>query len=135
MTLRPLRAVAVGACLVALSSCAGTTYDESLESTTSVPATSTTIPTGTLPELVRQMADEVASLGSTITNKGDDRAIVARVEALWAVAEPLVVSEFPDLIEEFDTTLNLVREASEENRSADAEKAYRNFKVLADAVD
>jgi hypothetical protein len=133
MMRRPLRAVATAA-LVTVAACAGTTYDETLESTTSVVATSTTTPTGTLPELVTRMADEVAALGPTITDKGDDRAIVERFDALWAVAEPLVRRDFPDLAEEFATAVTLVREASEENRSADAEKAYRNLSVLADAV-
>jgi hypothetical protein len=127
------RLAGVVAVVVACAACTGTTYDETLESTTSSATTTTFAPTGTTDELLTALFDEVAVLEGIIRNKGDRSAAAQRIESLWAAAADDVKTTRPELFDDFQESVDLALIAANKNRAADADKAERNLQVMIDA--
>jgi hypothetical protein len=123
-----LTAVAAVTC----SACSATTYDTAA---TTIPAdevvpTTEFVPTGSTGELLEQLGTETAGLGDMLVeNEGQQQALV-RVEAIWALARPEIASGRPELLEGFDTVIDLVRRSVERRRPADADKAHKNLLTL-----
>jgi hypothetical protein len=134
-----LRVAAVSATLaVALASCA-TTVDESDSSLQVAGETAApTIPTttvrisGTAAELLPEIAAELSQLNGQIAAEGDQKATLARIEAIWLVARPDVEQQRPDLVGVMQTAIDMARNGVVRTRPADADKAY---KILADLID
>jgi hypothetical protein len=134
-----LRVTAVSATLlVALAGCA-TTVDESDSSLQIAGETAApTIPTTTLPisgtaaELLPQIATELSQLNGQIAAEGDQRATLARIEAIWLVAKPEVEQQRPDLVGVMQTAIDMARNGVVRTRPADADKAY---KILTDLIE
>jgi hypothetical protein len=134
-----LRVTAVSATmLVVLAACA-TTVDESDSSLQVAGATAApTIPTTTLPitgtavELLPEIAKELSLLNGQIAADGDQRATLARIEAIWLVARPEVEQQRPDLVGVMQTAIDMARNGVVRTRPADADKAY---KILTDLID
>jgi hypothetical protein len=134
-----LRVAAVSATLaVALASCA-TTVDESDSSLqvageTAAPTISTTTVriSGTAAELLPEIAAELSQLNGQIAAEGDQKATLARIEAIWLVAKPDVEQQRPDLAGVMQTAIDMARNGVVRTRPADADKAY---KILADLID
>ncbi len=132
-------AVAVSATLlIALAACA-TTVDESESSLqvagdTAAPTIApTTLPiSGTADELLPEIAAELSQLNGQIAADGDQRATLARIEAIWLVAKPEVEQQRPDLVGVMQTAIDMARNGVVRTRPADADKAY---KILTDLID
>jgi hypothetical protein len=134
---QPIVAV-LAALVVALTACA-TTVDES-ESSLQVAGdtVASTIPSATLPisgtavELLPEIAAELGQLNGQIAAEGDQKATLARIEAIWLVAKPEVEQQRPDLVGVMQTAIDMARNAVVRTRPADADKAY---KILTDLID
>ena len=124
--------VLVGAA-VALSACAPTTYDASLATTVTVNST-TTLPVGTAAELLPAMVDEVKGLSALVESGDGDREAAVRIAQLWAAIADEVASTHPELVEDFEFVVRRCRAAADRSRPADADRAYRNLRALADAI-
>ncbi len=95
--------------------------------------TTTIVFSGTALELLPQLGVEMSRLSAQIAEEGnDDKATVARIDAIWAAAKPEVEATRPELIEGFETTVVMAGSAVDRNRPADADKA---FSVLTDLID
>jgi len=135
MTFRPRFAVSValGAALV-VPACSATTYDGSLATTTSVAATSTTVPSGTVAELLPVMLEEVRLLSEKVVANSGDAVSATYIEQLWAAMSAEVEASYPDSFEDFEFVVRRCRAAADRSRPADADRAYRNLQSLADAI-
>ena len=116
----------------ATSACSATTYNTSA---TTIPAdevvpTTVFVPTGSTADLLDQLGTETAGLGDMLVDNDGQQQALARVEAIWALARPEIASDRPELLEGFDTVINLVRRSVERRRPADADKAHKNLLVL-----
>lgn len=118
--------------VVMMSACAPTTYDESLASKPTV-VTTTTLPTGATDELLDRLIVEAGQLGRLIADRGDRNSVVERIDQLWAAAQPDVEANAEFLFDDFTTAIELIHEAVDRSRAADADKAYRNLIALAAA--
>jgi hypothetical protein len=133
---RPITAI-LATLVVVLSACA-TTVDESDSSLqvagdTSPSTTPTTTPiVGTAAELLPQIATELSQLNGQIAAEGDQKATLARMEAIWFVAKPEVDQQRPDLVGVMQTAMDMARNAVVRTRPADADKA---LKILNDLID
>ena len=95
--------------------------------------TTTIVYSGTALELLPQLGVEMSRLSAQVSEDGDDdKATVARIIAIWAAAQPEVEATRPDLIESFQTTVDMATSAVERNRPADADKAFSNLTRLID---
>jgi hypothetical protein len=124
--------------MVALAACS-TTVDESDSSlqvageTAAPTIPTTTVPiSGTAAELLPEIAAELSQLNGRIAAEGDQKAALARIEAIWLVAKPEVEQQRPDLVGVMQTAIDLARNGVVRTRPADADKAY---KILADLID
>ncbi len=116
------------------SGCASTTYDETLATSASTAAaTTTTVPVGAARDLLPRISDEAAALAGVMIAEGDDRAVADRIVALWGAVSQEVNEVRPDLFDSFVTTVALTQKAVRFSRAADADKASKNFKVLVEA--
>lgn len=132
---RGRRLLAGAAACVALVACATTTVDTAeTPSSASPSATTTTSPSGTVGELLDRLLTEVAALSERVVENEGDEPALARVEGLWAAAEPDVSAARPDLLPDFGAAMELVRRSVERRRPADADKAANNLRVLIAAV-
>ena len=130
---RPLLLLVAGAAgMLAVQGCAATTYDESLDTSETVAATTTTLPTGTAAELLPRLAIEAAGLSAVMIAEGDASAVVDRAAALWAAARPEVARDRPELLGDFDANVERLATAVRYKRAADADKAAANLQVLVD---
>lgn len=130
---RPCRTLAAAVCSVALLAC-GTTTVDTVDTTAPASTTTSTVPTGTVDELLDRLLAEVAALSERVVdNDGDDEAL-ARAEALWEAAEADVEAARRDLLDDFAAAMQLVRRSVERRRPADADKAANNLRVLIAAV-
>jgi hypothetical protein len=126
-----LLALAVGIATAA-SACSATTYDTAA---TTVPAdqvvpTTAFVPAGSTGELLEQLGTETAGLGDMLVDNDGQAQTLVRVEAIWALARPEVATDRPELLEGFDTVIDLVRRSVERRRPADADKAHKNLLTL-----
>ncbi len=122
---------------LSLSACAETVIDVSASSN-EPDASAETTPTTTVPivgtpaELLTEMAIELSQLSAQIADDGDERATLARIEALWAAARPEVEATARELVGDIQASVDMARTAVVRVRPADADKA---FAVLTDLVD
>ena len=116
-----------------LAGCSPTTYD-SAAATTQAVATTATVPTGDLAELLSAMQAEVAGLSKKVAAGQGDRDAAARIEEYWAAIEPEVQDSRPELVADFEFVVRLCREAADRNRPADADRASKNLDALVAAV-
>lgn len=126
-------AMAAGLAAALLVGCAPTTYDAS-RATVEVVPTSTTIPTGTTPELLQRLTTESSALSGVMIAAGDASAAVRSIDAVWDVVRDDVQQQRPDLIEEFDANVAKLRDAVQFRRAADADKAAKNIDALVSAL-
>ena len=134
------RAVWLVGIVILGAACSGaTTGDQSTNSVTGVTLDPRLVPTttivysGTALELLPDLGVEMSRLSSQISEDGDeDKATVARIVAIWAAAQPEVQATRPDLLESFQTTVDMATSAVERNRPADADKAFSNLTRLID---
>jgi hypothetical protein len=87
---------------------------------------------GTAAELLPEIAAELSQLNGQIAAEGDQRATLARIEAIWLVAKPEVEQQRPDLVGVMQTAIDMARNGVVRTRPADADKAY---KILTDLID
>jgi hypothetical protein len=123
--------VAVPLVAAGLTSCAATTYDQTLAPDTAA-VTTTTQPSGSAAELLPQLAAESASLSGVMIAGDDADAVREQIDALWAAARDEVRGSRPDLLDGFDQAVALVDKAVRFKRAADADKAARNLAILVD---
>lgn len=125
------RATVVVVTLASLQSfaCAPTTYDETRATTAEV-APSTTMPTGSVDELLQRLRSEALALSGVMIDDGDDDAVVERIEALWQAVRGDVAERRDDLVEEFDANVARCAAAVQSRRAADADKAAKNIQAL-----
>lgn len=122
-------AITLGAVL--LAGCAGTVYDASEVRPTSVDTTTTTtLPSGTVDELLPRLVDEAASLSGVMDTGGDRVAVGERLQALWNVIRPQMDAVRPDDVGPFEAALALSMRAVNLGRRADADKAAKNLDIL-----
>ncbi|MBU6315060.1 MAG: hypothetical protein KGR47_01020 [Acidobacteria bacterium] len=120
-------ALAVGGC--------SSTYDPSLATTaTTAVATTSTLPTGTVAELLPRMLDEVKGLSEKVAANEGDNASAALIDQYWQAIRAEVEAKHPDLVDGFEFVVRRCQAASERRRPADADRAYRNLKAIADAL-
>jgi hypothetical protein len=136
MTSRITVAALVG--ILALSSsitaCAST-YDPSLASTgDTVAATTTSLPTGTVEELLPLMLAEVKALSERVAASDDAREAADRIEQYWNAMRDEITAEHKDLVEDFEFVVRRTQAAADRKRPADADRAYRNLQTLADSI-
>jgi hypothetical protein len=96
-----------------------------------VPTTTTPI-SGTTEELLAEMSADMSTLSSQISAPGDEQATLARIEAIWAVAQPDVESTRPELVGAIETTIDMARTAVVRVRPADGDKAFQLLTGLVD---
>jgi hypothetical protein len=119
----------VVAAVLALASCASTTYDSSIPSDPP-PATTTTLPTGDAATLLPRLVTVAGSLSAQITSKGDKTAVADQIASLWNASKQEVGRSRPELLGDFEANVTRCSNAARFNRAADADKAYKNFQVL-----
>jgi hypothetical protein len=122
---------------VALSACAETTIDPAATTVPAdeVPPTTLFEPSGTTAELLDQLAVETRSLSDLLVSNDGQHEALARIEVLWGLARPAIEDERPELLDGFDTVIELVRGSVERRRPADADKAHKNLLTLIAAYD
>lgn len=135
------RAVWLIGIIVLATACSGTTNDgeQSADGAPTATLDPRLVPTtsivysGTALELLPELGIEMSRLSSQISEDGDeDKATVARITAIWAAAQPEVEAARPDLLESFQTTVDMATSAVDRNRPADADKAFSNLTRLID---
>ena len=117
---------------IVLSACGATSYDATV-ATSTVVVTTTTLPSGTAPELLPRLVTAMAGLSILIGPVPDDlkpddvdkNRLLAEIEALWAAVEREVNADDPDTGETLTRMVGLSRQAVERNRPADADKAAK----------
>ena len=100
------------------------------------PPTTVFAPAGTTAELLAQLAAETGgarATGSSTTTASARRWPASRRCGRWS-ARPST-TERPELLEGFDTVIDLVRRSVERRRPADADKAHKNLLTLIAAYE
>ncbi len=124
--------------VIALSSCAPTTYETS--AATTVVAATTTLPSGPASELLPRLSASMLSLSSYIgpnssgSTASGKEAVLAEIEALWNAAETEVTALSPESAESIGRMVDLARTAVERNRPADADKAAKFAGTVSDEL-
>jgi hypothetical protein len=125
------------AAVLTLGAC-GTTYvDETAPSggASADTTTATTVPVDqaeSLDGLMGEIETLMFDLDQRIIDGDGDVATLARINALWAVAEPQIRSNDPDDLFNFEQAIELARSGVERRRPADPSKGY---KILVDVND
>ena len=81
------------------------------------------------------LSAETAALSAALIDNDGQREALARIDELWGGIRPEIAEERPDLLEGFDTVIQLVRRSVERRRPADADKAHKNLLALIAAYD
>ncbi len=124
------------AAVLTLGAC-GTTY---IDSSVTVPVTGETTTT-TLPAvaadtplatLLGDIEGLMLHLDEQIVDGEHPASTMARIDALWVVAEAQIRDRDPDDLFPFEQAIDLARSGVDRNRPADASKGY---KVLIAAID
>ena len=135
MTIRPRSVVPIAlAAAVLVPACSATTYDSSLATTDSVEVTTTSLPSGSVAELLPIMLEEVRLLSEKVAANSGDAASATYIEQLWAAMSAEVEATYPDSFEDFEFVVRRCRAAADRSRPADADRAYRNLQSLVDAL-
>ena len=116
-----------------VAGCARTTYDTTV-GTTAAPTTSSTLPTGSVAELLPQMVIEVRGLSAKISAFKGEQDSAALIEHLWAAMKAEVQQHWPDYVDSFDFIVRRCRQGADRHRPADADRAYKNLLELRDAI-
>jgi hypothetical protein len=121
--------VAVAALAFALTGCGTTTVDPSIAASadTSAPISAD----ASLVDLVGELADSMRHLDEEVIEGDDDDATLARIEEIWAFAEPLAEAHSAGLHFGLLQSVDLARTSVERRRPADASKGY---KIVADLL-
>ncbi len=133
------RLVALALAATVLASCADTVVEQeadngdvNVEGSFEAVATTTLPIEGTTAELLAEMSTQMSQLSSQISEPGDEKATLERIEAVWLIARPDVESTNPELVSGIDTTVDMARTAVVRIRPADGDKA---FQLLTNLVD
>ncbi len=119
--------------LLAVSGCS-TSFDSSIANSTTSVAVTTTLPTGSVDDLLPLMLAEVKALSEKVAaNTGDD-ASATLIEQLWAAMQPEIAADHEDLVPSFEFIVRRSRAAADRRRPADADRAYRNLQTIADQL-
>jgi hypothetical protein len=132
---RRLATAAAVAAVLTLGAC-GTTYiDTSKTVAPSVDTTTTTLAAVSadtpLASLLAEIEALMQHLDEQIVDKEQVPETIARIDELWAVAEPQIRDRDPDDLFPFQQAIDLAHSGAARNRPADASKGY---KVLIAAV-
>ncbi len=127
------RHVATALTAVALAGCGGTYVEQTPTTTTAAVTTVPTIdPTAPLGDLLGEIETLMFDLDERIIDERGHVETMARIDALWAVAEARIRAADPDDVFNFEQAIELARSGVERRRPADASKGY---KILADVID
>jgi hypothetical protein len=118
---------------LALGACKSTTYDSSLITTVPV-ETTTTLPSGTVAELLPRMVTEVQGLSEKVASGNRPGEAATRCEQYWAAMKADVADNYPDYVDSFDFIVRRCRSAADRKRPADADRAYKNILELKTAI-
>lgn len=113
-----------------MASCATTVIDTVA---TTVVASPTTIPSGSVRQLFDRLVSEVTNLGSAM-NKADNAGAkqhLANIEAIWIAMQPLAAALGDQTLEDLQRMIDLAHTAVVRNRPADGDKALK-FLLLID---
>jgi len=120
-------ALGLGAC--------SSTYDPSLATTaTTAVATTSTLPSGTVAELLPRMLDEVKALSEKVAANEGDNASAVLIDQYWQAMRAEVEADHSDLVDGFEFVVRRCQAAADRRRPADADRAYRNLKTIAEAL-
>ncbi len=122
-----------GAVVLTLSGCAST-FDASIANTTTTVAVTTTLPTGSVAELLPVMLTEVKALSEKVAANAGDDASATLIEQLWTAMQPEITADHKDLVPSFEFIVRRCRAAADRSRPADADRAYRNLQTIADSL-
>jgi uncharacterized protein YcfL len=129
-----LLSVAAGLAGLTLTGCKST-YDASLAtSAETVAVTTTTLPVGTVAELLPLMLAEVKALSERVAASNDAKEAATRIEQYWAAMKDEISADHPELVPDFEFVVRRSRAAADRKRPADADRAYRNLQALSDAI-
>lgn len=124
--------IATSLCVLSFSACGATTYDNTAGTTIApVNVSTSTLPSGSVEELLPQLVDAMTDLssyigpnqsGQTKSGKADQLALI---NALWNAAETELISVDPIAAESLGRLIDLSNTAVTANHPADADKAAR----------
>lgn len=124
-----------GAALLTLSlSACSTTFDSTIANSTTTVAVTTTLPTGTVAELLPLMLAEVKGLSEKVAANDGDGPAAARVGQYWDAMKDEVTASYPDLVPAFEFVVRRCQAAADRSRPADADRAYRNLQTISDSI-
>jgi hypothetical protein len=129
--MRRLLGVALAGTL--LGACSKTTFDNTIAAGDNKPsATTTTLPSGPVSELLPVMLEAVKGLSEKVSaNKGDNET-ASLIEHLWVAMTPEMTATHKDLLPSFEFIVRRCRQATDRHRPADADRAYRNLQTIVD---
>jgi hypothetical protein len=136
MKQRILVAVLLGglALTTSITACAST-YDPSLATTgETVAVTTTSLPTGTVAELLPLMVAEVKALSERVAASDDAKEAADRIEQYWNAMRDEITADHAAMVEDFEFVVRRAHAAADRKRPADADRAYRNLQTLATAI-
>jgi len=114
---------------LALSACAKTTYDSSVTQAPAV-STTTTLPTGTVAELLPRLVAESGKLSDAIANNEHKSDRIALIDNLWDAVRPQIQAQDGVAAVNFEGAVKLCQLGAKFNRPADADKCFRNLQAL-----
>ena len=126
------RFMTVSLCALFISACGATTYDDTVGTTVPpINASTTTLPSGTIEELLPRLVTTMTGLSSLIGPNDSGRTKpgkadqLALINALWNSAETDLITIDPVAAESLGRLVDLSNTAVTANRPADADKAAR----------
>jgi hypothetical protein len=125
---------AVTLAALTVPACSATTFDADIANSTTTVAVTTTVPTGSVEELLPVMLAEVKALSEKVAAKNGDDVSATYIEQLWAAMQPEIQAEYKDLVPSFEFIVRRCRSAADRTRPADADRAYRNLQTIADTL-
>ncbi len=128
-----------------LGACAETVIDdptadrpasEGADGDASAPPPVITAPSGSPDDLLTAMADAMSVLGNQIIDDGRTESVtLTEIDEIWSAVRSHVESTYPELVGNFETTIEMAHTAVTRIRPADADKAYRLLLDLVSRVD
>lgn len=116
--------------LFALAGCK-TTIDDTVSESTG-PATTTTLPSGPIDDLLPRLVTEAGKLSDLIGSRGDRGAQMRVINDLYDAVRPQIAAVDGVVALDFDGAIDLCRKGEQFNRPADADKCFRNLTALSD---
>jgi hypothetical protein len=131
--------VAAQLCVVLLlTACGATTVDQSIAASADTDVGTTLPPIrqdASLVELVGDLADSMRHLDEQVIDGNTDEETLARIETIWAIAEPLAREHSGDMAFGLEQSVDLARTAVERRRPADASKGYKIAAALLETLE